>query len=414
MKTPIPPPQYEDLAAAALAQPNWLHDIERLTLDDGQYHPWEWYFRHDPPAGLTSESWWFAIRLGRRLSARPIPLTLVSGTPISYNLPNSLLQLLEDIQKRAQQILTFDRFGTRAGFQRQRYLLNSLVEEAISSSQLDGAKTARRVAQEMLREGRKPKTPSEWMIFHNFEAMQWISKHKHRELTPDFLRDLHHLVTGDASPVPVESARLIRICDFANQSNGANFMPPLLRALTLHFMLGHEHHFSAGNGRIARAVFYWSMLHQGLSFAEYLPLSRTLKKAPAAYARSFLHAEQDGGDLTYFFLRQAKALRRALLEQERYLQEKAGRLIELQDLLSQAALNIRQIAVLETALMDPIAEFTVVGHSLVHRITKQTARTDLQELTAQGWLREFKRGRAKVWVTAPSFDRRIRQLGPQR
>ena len=41
----------------------------------------------------------------------------------------------------------------------QRFLVNSLMEEAIRSSQLEGATTSRRVAKEMLRSGPRAERP---------------------------------------------------------------------------------------------------------------------------------------------------------------------------------------------------------------------------------------------------------------
>ncbi len=40
---------------------------------------------------------------------------------------------------------------------RQHYLVNSLMEEAIRSSQLEGATTSRQAAKALLRSGREPK-----------------------------------------------------------------------------------------------------------------------------------------------------------------------------------------------------------------------------------------------------------------
>ncbi len=57
---------------------------------------------------------------------------------------------------------------------RAMYLVSSLIEEAITSSQLEGASTTRKVAKEMLREGRSPRTHSEQMIYNNYRAMQFI------------------------------------------------------------------------------------------------------------------------------------------------------------------------------------------------------------------------------------------------
>ena len=75
------------------------------------------------------------------------------------------------------------------------YLIKSLVEEAINSSQLEGASTTRHVAKEMIRQGRDPKDKSEQMILNNFHAMQFIRDFKEDELTPSFLFELHRILT---------------------------------------------------------------------------------------------------------------------------------------------------------------------------------------------------------------------------
>ena len=49
-----------------------------------------------------------------------------------------------------------------------RYLVSSIMEEAISSSQIEGANTTRKKAKEMLRKEVKPKNKSEQMIVNNY------------------------------------------------------------------------------------------------------------------------------------------------------------------------------------------------------------------------------------------------------
>lgn len=51
---------------------------------------------------------------------------------------------------------------------RDTYLFKSLVEEAITSSQLEGASTTRKVAKTMIQEGRAPRDRSERMILNNY------------------------------------------------------------------------------------------------------------------------------------------------------------------------------------------------------------------------------------------------------
>lgn len=184
-------------------------------------------------------------------------------------------------------------------------------------------------------------------------------------------------------------------------------MPPLLRAITLHFMMGYDHNFADGNGRTSRAVFYWSMLHQGFFLTEFLSISRLLRRAPAQYARSFLLTETDEGDLTHFFLAQARVVTRAIDDLHAYLARKTGQLREAALLLRGLGLNHRQVEVIEASLRDPASSTTVEAHRLAHGVVPQTARTDLQDLEARGLLTSAKQGRRVVWFPAPDLARRV-------
>ena len=192
------------------------------------------------------------------------------------------------------------------------------------------------------------------MILNNYQAMQRIIDLKDEALTPELVSEIHRRVTAGTLDDPADAGRIQRpgdervriygtdgqdqvlhvpppagelpermqvLCTFANDDGAGSdtYLPPLLRALTIHFMMGHDHYFADGNGRTSRAVFYWSMLHQGFFLTEFLSISRLLRKAPAQYARSFLLTEQAGGDLTYFFLDQARVVVKAINELETYL-----------------------------------------------------------------------------------------------
>ena len=99
-----------------------------------------------------------------------------------------------------------------------------------------------------------------------------------------------------------------RLCDFANGVGeyASQYVPPLVRALVVHFMMGYDHYFVDGNGRTARVIAQWVMLREGFFLMDFVPVSRLLRRAPAQYARSFLEVEQDEGDLTYFLIWHAR------------------------------------------------------------------------------------------------------------
>ena len=184
-------------------------------------------------------------------------------------------------------------------------------------------------------------------------------------------------------------------------------MPPLLRAITLHFMMGYDHYFADGNGRTSRAVFYWSMLRQGFFLAEFLSISRLLRRAPARYARSFLYTEDDDGDLTYFYLEQARVIVHAIDDLDKYLTRKTAELRDANRFLRGRGLNHRQVAVIERFLRDPGATATVADHQARHNVVAQTARTDLQDLERRGYLASAKQGRRVVWFPAEDLARRL-------
>ncbi|MBL8438468.1 MAG: Fic family protein, partial [Zoogloeaceae bacterium] len=330
---------------------------------------------------------------------------------------------------------------------RQRYLLHSLREEAITSSQLEGASTTRRVAEAMLREGRNPRNRSETMIFNNYQAMGHLRELRDQPITPARILDLHRMLTHGTLDDPADAGRLRlddsvrvvderdgtvlhqppahhelperleRLCAFANAGVDASpFVHPAVRAILLHFMIGYDHPFADGNGRTARAVFYWSMARSGYWLAEFLSISQFLRRAPRQYVQAYLHTETDGGDTTYFVLHQLHTLSRAVGALHDYLARKASEKRDNARLLAtspalHARLNPRQLELLNHALRNPGEAYRMDGHQRTHQVAYQTARTDLLGLEGVGLLQRVKRGNAFVFYAPEDLRERIERLG---
>lgn len=443
MKTPMPPPDGGVLLDEAVRSGRIVELLARDVVHPQQYLTWDELRQRVPPHGWNHHEWWLAVRLRRDAARREIPLLRQkSGVPFTYVLPDQVLMGVDAVNRQAGGQIAISEQVTNAQT-RDRYIVSSLIEEAIMSSQLEGATTSRRVAKDMLQSGRAPRTLSERMILNNYRVMQQVREAQGEKLTPELVAHLHRIVTdgtlqssdsagriqsdqaqrvsvwGDGDqllhrPPPVEElpGRLEALCEFANQ-NGGHYMPPVLRSIALHFMMGYDHYFEDGNGRTARAVFYWSMLHHGYWLAEFLTISRILKKAPAQYARSFLNTEQDGGDLTYFFIYHLAVIQRAIDELHRYLGQKAEELraaeAELRAVPGEC--NGRQLAAVRRALRDEAVVFTAASHAAAHGVTQETARTDLLELEAKGYLERFKIGRKYAWRPAPDVAARVRGEG---
>jgi Fic family protein len=406
----------------------------------GDYPHWDDVRRRPAPKGLSRTQVWLGLKLSRASSLRPIPLRATSGQEFRYSLPDRVLELLHWIDQHAAGEIAVSEAMPDTG-DRRRYLVNSLIEEAITSSQLEGAATTRRVAKEMLRTGRRPRDRHEQMILNNYRAMSDLGRLRGQSLTVETVNDLHRTLTDrtldDPSaagrpqrpgedrvrvfdpdgvavhiPPPAEELedRMRAMCDFANGPSNGRFMHPVIRAILLHLWLACDHPYEDGNGRTARALFYREMLAQGYWLFEYVSISRLLLRAPAQYARSFLHTETDEYDATYFILHQLEVIRQAIEELTLYLERKTAEARETVSLLRRTDLNHRQVALLTHALRHPDTHYTVRSHAGSHRVTRQSARTDLQDLEARGLLQSRRSGRAFEFFPVDDLAQRIEAI----
>jgi Fic family protein len=191
------------------------------------------------------------------------------------------------------------------------------------------------------------------------------------------------------------------LCDFANQDEDSEpFVHPVVRAILLHFWLAYDHPFEDGNGRTARILFFWLMRVRGYWLAEYLPISRFIRKAPAKYARAFMEVETDGGDVTYFLVHQL----------DLYLQRKTAEVRDIEMLLRGAAhLNGRQLALLTDAVRNPDSSYTFDSHAKSHRVSHETARSDLRGLEQRRLLVKRRAGKQHRFEPAPNLPDRLKE-----
>jgi len=173
MRIPEKPPPFPELLAAIPADRiRHVISVGRLPQSDRYLH-WDDVQRRTPRNELNCEEWWVAIKLGRLGSARSIPLTSRNGEHFSYSMPDTVLEAAHKIDQLASGRSGLSDVVTNPAT-RDRYMVSSLMEEAITSSQLEGASTSRRVAKEMIRSGRAPRNKSERMIFNNYRAMHSV------------------------------------------------------------------------------------------------------------------------------------------------------------------------------------------------------------------------------------------------
>ena len=201
------------------------------------------------------------------------------------------------------------------------------------------------------------------------------------------------------------------MCEFANEGDdGERFVHPVVRAILLHFWLAYDHPFEDGNGRTARILFFWLMRIRGYWLAEYLPISRLIRNAPAQYGRAFMETEADEGDTTYFLIHQLDLIARAIDDLHAYLQRKTTEVKGVEKLLRGAEyLNGRQLALLTDAVRDADASYSLDSHAMSHRVSHETARSDMHGLVERGLLVQRRQGRRHVFEPAPGLPTRLKE-----
>src|SRR5260370_32641347 len=99
---------------------------------------------------------------------RILPLTDTNGRGLTYAIPDEVLRGIEDVDKHTSGRIRAPGPVTEGAPDRARYVVNSLIEEAITSSQLEGASTTHKVAKDMIRTCRQPRTRDERTILNHY------------------------------------------------------------------------------------------------------------------------------------------------------------------------------------------------------------------------------------------------------
>lgn len=395
----------------------FLHECE------SEYWSWDRIRFTARERGLDPELVWSWVKLGRMTRYRELPLLGFGYQSLNYNTPDVVQQEWMMIDRELGGRLISDEESPMSATELERFLITGLQEEAIASSLLEGAATTRREAKEMLRTDRRPRTRGERMVLNNYRAIEFVRENRRVDLSLEFLIELQRILTEQTLARPDEAGRLrnandrvlvvdqrddevlhtppsaeelpvriARICDFGNRSQ-AEFIHPVIKACILHFQIGFDHPFCDGNGRTARAIFYWHVLRSGYWLFEYMPISRLIYRSPAKYIRAFLDSEADDFDVTYFLLYNARIFAMARRELHEHIRRKQSQSREARKLLtSDRRLNHRQQELVLQAARNRNRVFTIAEHRGRHAVAYGTAHKDLLQLEQWGYLVSAKAG----------------------
>lgn len=410
-----------------------------ISKANAEYYYWDELRRRPLPAGLTAQSAWTLVKMSRQATRRYLPLRDASGLPFHYWVPDQALLTLHISDRQGGGVLAASSETSVFDEMRDRVLIDSLMEEAIATSQIEGAVTTRKVAKELLRSGRPARDKSEQMIVNGYRTIRLLRSRIDRPLSVELLHEIQESMTRETLDDPDDAARfrtaedrvhvvdtrdgetvfeppsadqldkrLNLLIEFANADPQEEpFIHPLVRAILLHFWLAFEHPYVDGNGRTARALFYWSMLKSGYWLFEFLTISRIILAAPMQYYRSFLYTETDENDLTYFLMHQLNVTRQALGDLHQRLREMRQQQERMNAVKLAAKLNNRQKALLDHALRHPSQIYTIESHQTSQNVSNETARADLINLAAHNLLVEIGGKRPRQFASAPGLAKRL-------
>ena len=405
----------------------------------GRYLPWDEVRYRDPPEKLTRRQWWLGLSSARRAARHELPLLARGGQPFWFCDTGPLARFLRQWDATLATYDVHQDLGL-TDVERNQFRVDSEMFESIQSSRLEGANTTREVAVEMLRDGRHPRDDGERMIANNYAAMQLVSEWARTDEPFDLghLLELHRVVTDGTlraadvgrlqtptdprvfivsgggeivhQPPPASELpeRMERLFALERQRGDPPALHPLVRAILAHFMIGYDHPFADGNGRTARALFYWSLLRSGLWLAPYLPISEFLLAAPGQYSRAYQHVHADGNDVTHFLLHQLEVIARAIARLDQHVTGIRSWMRQARDAASrESGLNERQTDLLAELLRDPTRFITIARHRRTNDVSYAVAHGDLANLVERGLLERERVGRRLQFRAAPGFNERL-------
>ena len=427
-----------DLAAVMLDTSKRPNEKLSALIDriNDNYEYWDTVKYKNRPEGCAS-----AQELWLRVKASRISCTVFAWDRynVTFGLTNKMQRLCHEFDMSFGG--SWENSSVIPNDNRERYLISSLMEEAIYSSQMEGAATTRKVAKDMLRRQISPKDKSQQMIVNNYQTIRFIVENKQTPLTPELVLHIHHLMTDKTLNDPKDAGRLRtnnevvvedgithevvhtppsfeemptflkELCKYFNETSARVFVHPIIRGIIIHFMVAFMHPFVDGNGRTARALFYWYMLKQGYWLTEYLSISRVIAMSKKSYEKAYQYVEADYNDLGYFIAYNLKVLDQSFKQLQNYIKKKQDERMLANTFLRLGDINERQAQIIRMYMENPKEVLTVKDLQNKFMVTATTAKSDIVGLLKRGLLDEIAFNKVKHgYVKGQNYDEIVKDI----
>src|SRR3990167_8382345 len=385
-----------------------LNDL--IKQAEKKYVDWNTFKHYQIPKDFIPETAWAYLKFNRFSNRERTPVKSTANDSFTYIITKTMYKRLSFIDSNSSEFLCSD-VEKPTEIQKNKLIISGLTEEAIASSQIEGANTSIKVAKKMLLSKRKARNKDEHMIINNYQVMQRLLDWKDFPLSLNMLQDIQKNITADTLEDKNDEARLRtdkdnigvvnrltgevvftppkqsvvlqeleRLVEYANQKETDDgYVHPVIKASILHFWLAYLHPFVDGNGRTARAIFY-----------------------------CFLFTETDDDDMTYFLFYKLKAIVLSIKDFTEHYKNKIQNEKNIENLSTRlTGFNQRQISLLQYCNLNQGTTIDILTHQSKHRVAYQTARTDLLNLVKKGHFSLMKKGLKFIFVHSLS---KIKQL----
>ena len=390
-----------------------LNKYKLIKYIDEEYYPREKIkYLECPKEFKNSEELYFTISYLRKWNTTPVKN--LKWEYFTLNIPPFVQKILSDLDRKGVESSAWMSFTQSEKI----YLSNEwIIEEAISSSQIEWAQTTANIAKDIIIKNKEPKNKYETMIVNNYKTMLFIRNEINDAiLSEQLLLDLQAMLTKNTLEDPQKCWRfrndndniiimnwvswdvyhippkedimkneIKSLIDFANDKDEI-FIHPFVKATILHFWIWYLHPFCDWNWRTARAIFYRYLNKKWYTDFTYIPISRVINNSKKQYWMSYIYSEQENNDLTFFLVYIAQKTQQAFEEYRKFIikQKEYNQNIQKMILsLYKKSLNERQISLVYYFIENPDKYTNITMYKNQYLVSPNTAKTDIY------WLRDI-------------------------
>jgi Fic family protein len=386
----------------------WLNYTQERYLS-----PSEIKYRIQQQGKLTDDWPELAKRVVVNRKVGSIPLFMSCVNRKFWFFPSdSLIRKLNDVERLGLDL--YNRINQQALF-REAFFRDSAIEEAITSAIYEGAHSTRAQAQQLIASGNKPKNKDDWMLVNNFKAMNWVQEHRNEPVSEELILQLHRIVTentmeGDdvnfsgkfrnnkifVGPHEGVEHTLIRqavVEAITLTTKNPRYIHPLIRGILVHYFIAYIHPFFDGNGRTARALFYFKAMQNKLDYIQLLSVSAYLKEHGTQYEKAFEKVVSNDFDVTYFIDFCLDSIHSALA----VVSTKVSYLLRINALREDLGLSQNQIGLLQRMALQKFRAVSIEEYATQISMSREAARQELKSLAEHGLIEEAKSGKKLVY-----------------